>query len=97
MKLSRASKLTVWRTVQKLMERGLVLKTDKTKPAANGLGGRGSPAKSTGLPGVGRSYRRSQKIAARTRKTAEPTHNAHIPNPVSGRASFSGRTVTVNL
>ncbi|MEW6592687.1 MAG: hypothetical protein AB1305_03255 [Candidatus Hadarchaeota archaeon] len=44
MKLTNASKLTIWRTVQKLVEQGLVKLTDETKPAANGLGGRGKPS-----------------------------------------------------
>jgi uncharacterized membrane protein len=44
MKLSKASKITVWRTVQKLVDQGLVEPTDQTKPAANGLGGRGKPS-----------------------------------------------------
>ncbi|MFN4133040.1 MAG: MarR family transcriptional regulator [Candidatus Hadarchaeales archaeon] len=44
MKMSKASKLTIWRTVQKLIERGLVKPTDRTRPAANGLGGRGKPS-----------------------------------------------------
>ena len=44
MKMTRASKITVWRTVQKLVEKGLVQQTEKTKLAANGLGGRGKPS-----------------------------------------------------
>lgn len=44
MKLTKTSKVTVWRTVQKLVERGLVQSTDRTKLAANGLGGRGKPS-----------------------------------------------------
>lgn len=44
MKLSSASKITVWRTVQKLVESGLVKITDQTKPSSNGLGGRGKPS-----------------------------------------------------
>jgi len=44
MKLTKASKITVWRTVQKLVERGLVQQTEQTKLAANGLGGRGKPS-----------------------------------------------------
>ncbi|MDI6884166.1 MAG: hypothetical protein QMD00_03385 [Hadesarchaea archaeon] len=44
MKLTKASKITVWRTVQKLVEQGLVKPTDQTKQAANGLGGRGKPS-----------------------------------------------------
>lgn len=44
-KETRASKLTVWRTVQKLVEQGLVQPTDQTKLAANGLGGRGKPSR----------------------------------------------------
>jgi hypothetical protein len=44
MKLSKASKITVWRTVQRLVEQGLVEPTDQTRPAANGLGGRGKPS-----------------------------------------------------
>ena len=45
MKLTDASKITVWRTVQKLEEKGLVEQTDDTKLAANGLGGRGKPSR----------------------------------------------------
>jgi len=45
MKLTKTSKITVWRTVQKLVERGLVQPTQKTKLAANGLGGRGKPSR----------------------------------------------------
>jgi uncharacterized membrane protein len=44
MKLTNASKITIWRTVQKLEEQGLVKRTEQTKPAANGLGGRGKPS-----------------------------------------------------
>ncbi len=44
MKETRASKLKVWRTVQKLIEQGLVQQTDQTKSAANGMGGRGKPS-----------------------------------------------------
>lgn len=44
MKMTSASKITVWRTVQKLMEKGLVEQTGETKLAANGLGGRGKPS-----------------------------------------------------
>jgi uncharacterized membrane protein len=44
MKLTNASKITVWRTVQKLAAEGLVVQTKQTKPAANGLGGRGKPS-----------------------------------------------------
>jgi predicted transcriptional regulator len=40
-----ASKITVWRTVQKLMEQGLIKQIEQTKPAANGLGGRGKPSR----------------------------------------------------
>jgi hypothetical protein len=43
-KLTNASKITVWRTVQKLVEQGLVKPTEDTKPASNGLGGRGKPS-----------------------------------------------------
>ncbi|MFH1821387.1 MAG: hypothetical protein ABH852_02960 [Methanobacteriota archaeon] len=45
MKLTEASKITVWRTVQKLEEKGLVERTEETKLAANGLGGRGKPSR----------------------------------------------------
>jgi len=45
MKLTDASKITVWRTVQKLEEKGLVQQTEETKLAANGLGGRGKPSR----------------------------------------------------
>jgi uncharacterized membrane protein len=44
MKMTKASKITVWRTVQKLLEKGLVQQTENTKLAANGLGGRGKPS-----------------------------------------------------
>lgn len=44
MKMTKASKITVWRTVQKLAEKRLVQQTEKTKLAANGLGGRGKPS-----------------------------------------------------
>jgi len=44
MKLTNTSKITVWRTVQKLVERGLVQTTKQTRLAANGLGGRGKPS-----------------------------------------------------
>jgi predicted transcriptional regulator len=44
MKTTKASKITVWRTVQKLVEKGLVQRTEKTKLAANGFGGRGKPS-----------------------------------------------------
>jgi predicted transcriptional regulator len=44
-KETRASKLTVWRTVQKLVEQGLVQSTEQTRLAANGLGGRGKPSR----------------------------------------------------
>jgi len=44
MKETRASKITVWRTVQKLVKQGLVQQTDQTKLAANGMGGRGKPS-----------------------------------------------------
>ncbi|MEW6221949.1 MAG: helix-turn-helix domain-containing protein [Candidatus Hadarchaeota archaeon] len=44
MKLTDATKITVWRTVQKLVDQGLVVQTEQTKPAANGLGGRGKPS-----------------------------------------------------
>jgi predicted transcriptional regulator len=42
---TRASKITVWRTVQKLIKQGLVHPTERTKLAANGLGGRGKPSR----------------------------------------------------
>jgi hypothetical protein len=45
MKLTKVSKITVWRTVQKLVEQGLVQLTERTKLAANGLGGRGKPSR----------------------------------------------------
>lgn len=45
MKLTKTSKITVWRTVRKLVERGLVRLTERTKLAANGLGGRGKPSR----------------------------------------------------
>jgi hypothetical protein len=43
-KMTKASKITVWRTVQKLLEKGLVEQMENTKLAANGLGGRGKPS-----------------------------------------------------
>lgn len=45
MKLSNASKITVWRTVQRLVQKGLVVQTDKTRLSSNGLGGRGKPSR----------------------------------------------------
>ena len=45
MKLTKASKITIWRTVKKLVEQGLVQPTEETKLAANGLGGRGKPSR----------------------------------------------------
>jgi predicted transcriptional regulator len=45
MRRTHVSKITVWRTVQKLTERGLVEPTERTKLAANGLGGRGKPSR----------------------------------------------------
>jgi predicted transcriptional regulator len=45
MKLTKTSKITIWRTVQKLVEQGLVQSTEETKLAANGLGGRGKPSR----------------------------------------------------
>jgi len=45
MKRTHASKLKVWRTLQKLIQREIVKSTEKTKPAAGGLGGRGKPSR----------------------------------------------------
>lgn len=45
MKLTKAPKLKVWRVIQKLVEEGLVEPTDRTRLAANGLGGRGRPSR----------------------------------------------------
>ncbi|MGC8816955.1 MAG: MarR family transcriptional regulator [Candidatus Hadarchaeum sp.] len=45
MKLSSASKITVWRTVQRLVKKGLVVQTDRTRLSSNGLGGRGKPSR----------------------------------------------------
>jgi hypothetical protein len=42
---THTSKLRVWRIVQKLVQRGIVKSTEKTKPAAGGLGGRGKPSR----------------------------------------------------
>ena len=42
---THTSKLRVWRIVQKLIQRGIVKSTEKTKPAASGLGGRGKPSR----------------------------------------------------
>ncbi|MBA7597345.1 hypothetical protein ES703_04348 [subsurface metagenome] len=44
-KLTKTSKITIWRTVQKLVEQGLVQPTDQTRLAANGRGGRGKPSR----------------------------------------------------
>jgi len=45
MERTHTSKLRVWRIVQKLDQRGIVKSTEKTKPAASGLGGRGKPSR----------------------------------------------------
>lgn len=45
MKLTKTSKIKVWRTIQKLAKQGLVQPTEQTKLAANGLGGRGKPSR----------------------------------------------------
>ena len=65
MKLTDASKITVWRTVQKLEEKGLVEQTDQTKLAANGLGGRGKPSRVYRY--VGEKSEPKQKSDARIR------------------------------
>lgn len=39
-----ASNVGVWRTVQKLIEKGLVQPTEQVKPPAGGLGSRGKPS-----------------------------------------------------
>ncbi len=44
MRTTKASKITVWRTVQKLVEKEIVQQTEKTKLASDGLGGRGKPS-----------------------------------------------------
>jgi hypothetical protein len=44
-RLTRAPKLVVWRSVQKLLQSGLIESTDQTRPAARGLGGRGKPSR----------------------------------------------------
>lgn len=44
MRATKASKITVWRTVRKLMEKGIVHRTEKTKLASGGLGERGKPS-----------------------------------------------------
>ncbi|GAI08253.1 unnamed protein product [marine sediment metagenome] len=44
-KLTKTSKITIWRTVQKLVEQGLVQPTEQTRLAANGRGGRGKPSR----------------------------------------------------
>ena len=44
MKRTSASKVTIWRTVQKLIDRGIVRKTKDTTPSSKGLGGRGKPS-----------------------------------------------------
>lgn len=61
MKLTDASKITVWRTVQKLEGKGLVQQTEVTKLAANGLGGRGKPSRIYKY--VGERSERGQKPA----------------------------------
>lgn len=43
-KLTRSSRITIWRMVQKLVKLGLVRPTGQMKLAANGLGGRGKPS-----------------------------------------------------
>lgn len=45
MKRTNTSKITVWRTVQKLVKQELVQPTEQTRLAANGLGGRGKPSR----------------------------------------------------
>jgi len=45
MKLTKTSKITIWRTVKKLVEQKLVQPTEQTKLASNGLGGRGKPSR----------------------------------------------------
>lgn len=45
MKQTKSSKITVWRALQKLIERGLVQPTEKSIPSSNGLGGRGKPSR----------------------------------------------------
>jgi len=42
---THTSKLRVWRIIQKLYQRGIIKSTEKTKPAAGGLGGRGKPSR----------------------------------------------------
>jgi len=68
MKLTNASKITVWRTVQKLVGEGLVAQTEQTKPAANGLGGRGKPSQIYKYVG-GKSR---QKIRTSPEASSEP-------------------------
>jgi hypothetical protein len=53
MKRTSASKLKVWRTLQKLIQKGIVKPTEKTRPAANGLGGRGKPSRIYKYVGAG--------------------------------------------
>ena len=57
MKRTNTSKITVWRTVQKLVERGLVQPTEQTKLASNGLGGRGKPSRVYKYTGEKREYK----------------------------------------
>lgn len=44
MKKAGTSKITTWRAVKKLVDRGLVKETEGTKPPSRGLGGRGKPS-----------------------------------------------------
>ncbi|KXB04292.1 hypothetical protein AKJ49_02260 [candidate division MSBL1 archaeon SCGC-AAA382A03] len=44
MKRTDTSKVTTWRTVKKLVEEGLVEKTNKKRAPSRGLGGRGKPS-----------------------------------------------------
>lgn len=45
MEKAGTSKITTWRTVKKLVDKGLVKETDRTRKPSRGLGGRGKPSK----------------------------------------------------
>lgn len=45
MEKAGTSKITTWRTVKKLVKKGLVRETERTRAPSRGLGGRGKPSK----------------------------------------------------
>lgn len=45
MEKAGTSKITTWRTVKKLVDKGLVKETERTRKPSRGLGGRGKPSK----------------------------------------------------